>query len=127
MHLAKCSSLANPKYLGGWGVKDLPLFARALDGRNLWHLSIGNTVWTKVMISEYLPNLSVIEWFRQLNKSSKGSIVWKALVEAFPLVGEWVVWKIGDGKNARVGEDPWLGVGNNIQYLHDAYTSLPRP
>jgi len=31
-------------------------------------------------------------------KSSKGSIVWKALVEAFPVVGDWVVWKIGDGK-----------------------------
>jgi hypothetical protein len=67
------------------------------------------------MRSKYLPNLSVIEWFRKPNKSSKGSIVWKALVEAFPLVGEWVVWKIGDGKNVRVGEDPWMGAGNNFR------------
>jgi hypothetical protein len=50
------------------------------------------------MWSKYFPNLSFIEWFRLPNKSSTGSIVWKDLVEAFPLVGEWVVWKIGDRK-----------------------------
>jgi hypothetical protein len=68
--------------------------------------------------------------------------VWKALVEAFPLVGDWVVWKIGDGKKVRVGEDPWLGAGNyfrlsppliqslrnnNIHSLHDVCIGFPQP
>jgi hypothetical protein len=48
-------------------------------------------------------------------KSSKGSIVWKALVEAFPLVGNWMVWCIGNGEKVRLGEDLWLGVGNNYK------------
>jgi hypothetical protein len=109
MHLAKWSSLANPKALGGWGIKYIHLFARSLAGRNLWWLSIGNSLWIKVMWSKYFPNLYVIKWFRKPNNSSKGSIVWKALVEAFPLVGDCVVWKIGDRKKFRVGEYPWLG------------------
>jgi hypothetical protein len=64
------------------------------------------------------------------------------LIEAFPLVGEWVVWKIGDEKKVRVGEDPWLGAGNsfrlsmplilslrnkNIIYLHNTCISFPEP
>jgi hypothetical protein len=94
------------------------------------------------MRSKYIPNLFVIEWFKQPIKSSKGSIVWKDLVEAFPLVGDWVVWKIGDEKKFRVGEDPWLGPGKNfrlspplilslrnknIHSLHDTCIGFPQP
>jgi hypothetical protein len=69
------------------------------------------------MWSKYFPNLLVVEWFRKPNNSSKGSIVWKALVEAFPLVGYSVVWKIGDGKKVMVGEDPSLGAINSFRIL----------
>jgi hypothetical protein len=124
MHLTKWSTLATPKALGGWGIKYIRLFAKYLAGRNLWRLLVGNSLWIKVMHSKYFPNLTVIEWLRQLNKSSKGSIVWKALVEAFPLVGEWVVWKIGDRKNIRVGEDPWLGARNNFRLSPPLIQSL---
>jgi hypothetical protein len=58
------------------------------------------------MWSKYFPNLSVIKWLKKPNKSSKGIIVWKALVKNFPLVGEWVFWKIGDRKKFKVGEAP---------------------
>jgi hypothetical protein len=48
-------------------------------------------------------------------KSPKGLIVWKDFMESFPLVGKWRVWKIGDGKIVRLGEDPWMGDGNNYR------------
>ena len=48
-------------------------------------------------------------------KSSKGSIVWKSLVEAFPLVSNWTVWHVGNREKVRLGEDPWLGAGNNCK------------
>jgi hypothetical protein len=125
-HLANWKSIVAPKEMGGWGLKNIRLFARALAGRNLWRLTLGNTLWVRVLNSKYFPNLSISEWFREPMKSSKGSIVWKALVEAFPLVGKWMVWCIGNGEKVRLGEDPWLGAGNNyklspplLQFLKD--------
>jgi hypothetical protein len=46
--------------------------------------------------SKYFTNLVVEEWIRFPKRSLKGSIVWKALVDAFPLVGNWKIWKIGN-------------------------------
>jgi hypothetical protein len=34
---------------------------------------------------------------------------------SLPLVGKWIVWKIGNGRNVRLGEDPWLGAGDNFR------------
>jgi hypothetical protein len=64
------------------------------------------------MCLKYLTNLTLEEWFRDLVKYAKGLIVWEDLVEAFPLVGEWTVWKVGNGCYIIIGEDPWLEVGN---------------
>lgn len=62
------------------------------------------------MISKYCPNSSIIEWFRQPVKSQKNSSIgWKIMVQSFPLIGSWMAWRIRDGKNVRVGEDPWVG------------------
>jgi hypothetical protein len=42
LHLVKWSLIDSPKASGGWGIKDICLFARALAGRNLWRLAVGN-------------------------------------------------------------------------------------
>jgi hypothetical protein len=47
--------------------------------------------------------ISVEDWYRQSRKYSKGSIVRKYLVYVFPLVGQWAVWKISNGRKVRVG------------------------
>jgi hypothetical protein len=70
------------------------------------------------MNSKYFPTLYISEWFREPLKSPKGSIVWKGLVQAFPLVGNLIVWHIGNGEKVRLGEDPWLGAGNNYKLAH---------
>jgi hypothetical protein len=48
------------------------------------------------------------------------------LVEAFPLIGKHLAWNIGNGKQVRLGEDPWVGSGQGhslpeylINNLHD--------
>ena len=28
---------------------------------------------------------------------------------AFPLIGNWLAWEIGNGRSVRIGEDPWEG------------------
>jgi hypothetical protein len=87
IHLFKWTEIVAPKDLGGWGLKDILPFSRALAGHNIWCLTQGNSLWSTMMNSKYFPNLSIEKWFRLPEKSSKGSIVWKALVYTFPLIG----------------------------------------
>jgi hypothetical protein len=41
--------------------------------------------------------------------------MWKYLVEVFSFVQKWTVWKIGNGRNLGLGEEPWLGAGDNFR------------
>jgi hypothetical protein len=51
-----------------------------------------------------------VEWLRSTrNSGENGSIGWKKMMEAFPLISEGLAWKIGNGKEVWVGEDPWEG------------------
>jgi hypothetical protein len=50
--------------------------------------------------------------------------VWKDIVTKLPLVGEWTVWKVGNGKNIRIGDDPWLGAGKDCKFLDLMFESL---
>ena len=93
------------------------------------------------MCSKYFSSLSIDEWFHISIKSSKGSIAWKVLVEAFPLVAPWTVWRVGNGCHIRVGLDPLLGTRNwfrlsepllnhmceaNISFLSDVCVGEPQ-
>ena len=37
------------------------------------------------------------------------------MVLAFPQVGNWLAWLVGNGREVRVGEDPWLGSGESFK------------
>jgi hypothetical protein len=85
------------------GIKYIIHFEKSLAGQNLWRLTQGNSLWIRIMNSKYFPLKTVAEWFKSPLKSSKGSNVWKALTEELTLVGDWMVWNIGDEKNICVG------------------------
>lgn len=51
------------------------------------------------MKDKYLGNLFIKDKFLSPMKSTKNtSIIWKDLVDAFPLMSNWIVWNIGNGK-----------------------------
>ena len=37
------------------------------------------------------------------------------MVLAFPLVGSWTAWRIGNRRTVRIGEDPWVGEGEQYR------------
>jgi hypothetical protein len=59
-----------------------------------------------------------VDWIRKHDKKvSNGSIIWKAIIKAFPLIGKWLMWKIGNGVQVSIGKDPWIGSNNNLYSL----------
>ena len=117
MPLVKWTNIAQPKETGGWGIKNLPLFTKALEAKSLWRPTQNtNSLWGTVVCSKYFSNMEIIDWIRIPNKTFKnGSVGRKSMVLAFPLIGTWIAWGIGNGKSIRIGLDPWAGVGEDYK------------
>jgi hypothetical protein len=63
-----------------------------------------------VVLQKYIEPDSLETWIRSAQKSLKGvSVIWKAIVKSFPVIGEGLAWKIGNGHRVRLGADPWAG------------------
>ena len=88
--LVKWKTLAMPKKLGGWGIKNLDMFTKALAAKTLWRLiQYLEKLWSRVIWAKYCPDGIITEWLRNPNKTFRGgSIGWKALVLAYPLIGK---------------------------------------
>ena len=122
--LVKWKTLARPKGLGGWGIKNLKLLCKALAAKTMWRfLQNPETLWGMVILSKYCSGTCLTDWIRNRDKTFKnGSIGWKTMILAYALVENWIAWKIGDGRQVRVGEDPWAGSGEITDSLHVYYT-----
>ena len=46
------------------------------------------------------------------------------MVLAFPLIGNWIAWKIGNGRSVRLGEDPWVGAREDHKFPISVITHL---
>jgi hypothetical protein len=74
---------------------------------------------------KYLGRLSIEDWFCLPRKSSKNNLnIWIYLVEAFPLVGNWTMWRIGNGKNVKIGEHPWARSNIDFRLFDDLLSIL---
>lgn len=62
------------------------------------------------MKRKYIDPVPLEDWIRSQNKKIKNiSAIWKATVEAFSLIELGLAWKVGDGRQIRIGRDPWVG------------------
>ena len=99
-----------PKFLGGWGLKNIFLFAKALATKGGWRLIHLESIWMQVIIHKYLAPKMVEEWIRNPKKThAGGSVIWKAVVKSFNLIGPNLAWNVGNGRCVWIGVDPWVG------------------
>eukprot|EP00253_Pinus_taeda_P010038 PITA_10038 len=118
--------IALPKRWGGWGLKDLASFAKALVAKMSWSLLTSQNLWSRLSYHKYICPLDILEWVRLPSWQRVGiSSVWKALLYSLPLIRDNLVWRISDGSLARIRMDPWIGSGgrhilsqNLVRYLH---------
>jgi hypothetical protein len=72
-----------PKALGGWGLKNIFIFSKALVEKCGWRLLKTSSLWTKVVVQKYIEPDSLEAWIRNPQKMLKGaSVIWKAVINS---------------------------------------------
>jgi hypothetical protein len=116
----KWETLETPKLFGGWGLKNIHRFSKALAAKVGWRLITTKSLWIKVVTQKYICLNFVEEWIRRPIKDALNcTIIWKSLVKSFSVVGKGLAWRVGKGTKVRIGQDPWSG--SDIDHL------LPQP
>jgi hypothetical protein len=53
-HLSKWQTIASPKDLGGWGIRNIFWFAKSLAAKSCWRGISGNSFWSQILKGKYL-------------------------------------------------------------------------
>jgi ribonuclease HI len=110
IHLTRWNTIAKPKKLGGWGIKNIFTFGKALAAKSLWRCLMVHGLWHEVILKKYLRKKSVVAWFREGGKNWNGiSNIWRALTSSLSIITDWLIWKPGNGREIRIGVDPMIG------------------
>ena len=100
----KWDRITIPKALGGWGLKNIFHFSIDLVAKCGWRLISTTSPWTEVIAQKYISPSSMIEWIRNPQKSYRGgSVLWKAIIKSFSLIGDNLAWRVGNGALVRMG------------------------
>eukprot|EP01018_Ginkgo_biloba_P022058 Gb_03022 [translate_table: standard] len=108
---------------GCWEKRDIPL------PKSVWRLLQGKGLWCKVVQQKYVSPDTVEECIRkpQIN-SHNVSVIWKAVVKAFPSIKFGLVWKVGNGASVAdptrtsVWSQGWIRAGSTNFRGEDAQT-----
>ena len=89
--------IAVPNGLGGWGLKNIFLFAKSLVDKGGWRLLKADSLWNQVMVHKYIAPNSMEDWFRRPMKThSEGSVIWKVVVKSINVIESSLAWNIGN-------------------------------
>ena len=62
-------------------------------------------------MGKYLNEEFILSWIRNPNKSYNGeSLFWKAVVQSFPVAGDILAWKVGNGRFVSWGRMLFLTI-----------------
>jgi len=111
-HLCRWEVLSRPKKNDGWGFRNLTLFNTTLIVNMLSRVLTQNGIWHKVLKDKYLPNTTIINWFRLAShKVSSTSRMWTSLVRLVHDILHWLRWALGKGQHINIDKDKVLVLG----------------
>lgn len=108
MHWLSWDLLCSRKEKRGLGYRDLHLFNLAMLARQGWRLLMNpDSLCAQVLRAKYYQNgelLKVVE--------KKGiSYSWRSIVRGIQTLKEGIIWRVGDGSQIDIWQDPWLPRG----------------
>jgi ribonuclease HI len=105
IHWMSWSKMGRSKANGGMGFRDFTCFNKALLAKQVWRLwKTPDSLIARIVEAKYYPRGSVLE--AQLGKYP--SVAWRSIHSSIELVREGLIWRIGNGRKARIWEDMWL-------------------
>ncbi|GJN28463.1 hypothetical protein PR202_gb16590 [Eleusine coracana subsp. coracana] len=105
IHWQRWSLLTRSKAEGGMGFRDLPLFNKAMLGKQGWRLiTRPNSLCSKVIKGKYYPHAT----FMTATRRKKTSQTWKAMLWGCEVLKKGLIKRIGQGSSVDVWEHNWI-------------------
>ena len=94
-----------PKVCRGMGFRDLSCFNKALLAKQVWRMwTTTESLVARIMKAKYHPNCSILE----APLLAKPSFAWRSIQGYCAFIKEGLVWRIGNGKTAKIWGDKRL-------------------
>jgi hypothetical protein len=94
-----------PKFQGGMGFRDLHCFNLAMLSKQCWRLiSEPESLCARVLRAKYFPDGDILNC--DLKKGS--SYTWQSLWSGIQTFKKGHIWRVGDGSNISIWDDPWI-------------------
>jgi hypothetical protein len=91
LHLCRWDSIAKPKMVGGWGLRNIFLFNKYLASNSLWCVLSQDGIWHRVIIGKYISHIFVLSWLRQtFNSPTNASLIWRSLLKYVHIIQHWL-------------------------------------
>ena len=124
VHWKSWEFMSTLKCFGGMGFKDLSVFNDSLLCRQAWRLTRHpHSLFGRVMKAKYFPTCD----FLDAPLGNSNSYSWRSIWSSKALLKEGIVWRVGNGTNINIWDDPWL-VDENGRFImsarRDDYTTV---
>jgi len=99
MPWARWEHIALPESLGGWGLKNIFQFSKALVEKVGWRLLSTTSLWIEVVWHKYIAPTSLFDWIKALGRRESGIfVIWKAILASLDVIKFGLAWKVGNGR-----------------------------
>lgn len=109
--------LSKHKNEGGMGFRNFRNFNVAMLGKQLWRLATNDqSLVSRIYKAKYFSETDVLT----AGLGHNPSFIWRSMLEAKQLLNTGIRWRIGDGMNIQILDQPWLVTADNPFITSDA-------